>query len=46
MIIAARYSFNNGEQYIKQKFPGLLREVEGTVGIVDASNWKILFYGL
>ena len=40
MIIAARYSFNNGEQYISQKFPGLLKEVEQTIGIVDASKCR------
>ena len=38
MIIAAQYSFNNGESYIERKFPKQLKEVEDIIKSVDASK--------
>ncbi len=38
MIIAARYNFNNGEQYIARHFSKLLEEVEKNIRTVDASK--------
>ena len=40
MKIAAKYSFNNGEQYITANYPELLAEVEGVIRAVDASICK------
>jgi hypothetical protein len=40
MIIAGRYSFNNGEQYITAKFPHLLIEIEQVVASIDANQHK------
>ena len=39
MIIAAEYSFNNGD-FIKEKYPHLLQEVEDIIAAVDASHYK------
>ncbi|MDD9974957.1 MAG: BglII/BstYI family type II restriction endonuclease [Candidatus Poribacteria bacterium] len=39
MIIAAEYSFNNGDS-IKEKYPHLLQEVEDIIASVDASHYK------
>lgn len=38
MIIAARYGFNKGEEYITHHFPKLLEEVEETIKAVDSSK--------
>lgn len=40
MIIAAKYSFNGGEQAAETKYPHLLRELEGVIALVDASQYK------
>ena len=40
MIIAGSYSFNNGERYINQKFPDLLKEVENIIESIDANIHK------
>jgi hypothetical protein len=36
MSILGKYSFANGEEYIKNKFLDLLKEVEEAIGKVDA----------
>lgn len=41
MKIAGKYSFNKGEEYIKQHFPYLLKEVEEVINSVNAENCKI-----
>jgi hypothetical protein len=40
MIIAGRYSFNNGEQFITTNFPHLLIEIEQVVASIDANQHK------
>lgn len=40
MVIAGRYSFNNGEDIIKQTYPNLLEEVETVIASVDAASCK------
>jgi hypothetical protein len=41
MIIAGRFSFNNGEEYIKRHFSHLLLEVEDVIRAVDAEQCKL-----
>lgn len=38
MDIVGKYSFNDGEGYIKAHFPNLLREVAEIIGLVDANS--------
>lgn len=40
MIIAGKYSFNGGEEYVGEKFPGLLEEVELVISQVDKELYK------
>jgi hypothetical protein len=40
MRIAARYSFNNGEEKITKKFPKLLSEIEDVIRDIDAHQLK------
>ncbi len=40
MIVAGEYSFNNGEQVVKKKYPALLREIEAVIAAIDASKCK------
>lgn len=41
MIIAGRYSFNNGEKYIEDHYPHLLREVEEVISKIDAESCRL-----
>lgn len=38
MIIAGRYSFNGGEEYVSKNFPTLLKEVETVISRVDSKS--------
>jgi len=40
MIIAGRYSFNNGLSVLKKEHPTLLKEIEEIIGEVDAQFYK------
>jgi len=40
MIIAGRFSFNNGSEVVNEKYPHLLREVEEIISQVHAENCK------
>lgn len=40
MIIAAKYSFNGGEEAVEAKYPHLLRELEAVIASIDASQYK------
>lgn len=40
MRIVARYSFNDGEEYINKHFPQLLQEVEDVIAGIDAFRCK------
>ncbi len=40
MIIAGRYSFNNGADVVNKKYPHLLNEVEEVISQVNAENCK------
>ena len=40
MIICGRYSFNNGLEYIQEKYELLLTEIESIITNVDASVCK------
>lgn len=40
MNIVGRYSFNQGEEYIKEKYPHLLEEIETIISQVDADRFK------
>lgn len=40
MIIAGRYSFNKGEEYVIKNYPGLLKEVEEVIHSIDAEKHK------
>jgi len=40
MRIAARYSFNNGEEEINKRFPQLLSEIEDVISGIDAHQLK------
>lgn len=40
MIIAGKYSFNNGEEVVTKKYPTLLEEVENSIQAVDSSRCK------
>lgn len=40
MIIAGRFSFNNGAEVINKKYPHLLKEIEEVIGLVNAENCK------
>jgi len=40
MIIAGRFSFNNGSEVINDKYPDLLKEIEDIIRLVDAENCK------
>lgn len=40
MIVAGRYSFNNGEAVITQQYPQLLAEVEACIAQVDAAQHR------
>lgn len=41
MIIAARYSFNNGERVVSKKYPHLLPEVESAIASVQAHKHRV-----
>lgn len=41
MIIAGRYSFNNGEKYIEDHYPHLLKEVEAVISKIDAESCRL-----
>jgi len=41
MIIAGKYSFNNGEQFISQNYPHLLKEIYSIIPLVQAQPCKI-----
>lgn len=40
MIIAGKFSFNEGEEAIQKKYPHLMREIEQVVGAVRAEEHK------
>lgn len=40
MVIAGKYSFNNGEEYINKHYPHLLIEVESIIRSVNAANFR------
>ena len=40
MIIAAKYSFNGGQEEVARRFPNLLLEVETVIKAIDASQHK------
>jgi hypothetical protein len=40
MIIAAKYSFNNGREEVEKRYPELLKEVEVIINGIDASQHK------
>lgn len=40
MIIAGRFSFNNGAEVIAAKYPHLLKEVKEIIGLVDSAKCK------
>jgi hypothetical protein len=40
VIIAGKYSFNKGQEYITGKYPHLLREVEQVISAIDATAHK------
>lgn len=40
MIIAGRYSFNGGDEFVQQHYPLLVAEVEAVIDAVDASLTK------
>jgi hypothetical protein len=41
MIVAARYSFNNGQRVVAEKYPHLLAEIELAIGLVNAQECKV-----
>lgn len=41
MIIAGRFSFNNGEETIQDNYPHLLKEVEEVIGQIDAESCRV-----
>ena len=41
MIIAGRYSFNDGEKYIQDQYPHLLKEVEEVILQIDAESCRL-----
>ncbi len=41
MIIAGRYSFNGGEEYIQAHYPHLLKEVEEIILQIDAESCRL-----
>lgn len=41
MFIAGRYSFNQGEETVKKKYPHLLRDIKRMINLVDATKCKI-----
>ncbi|NUM43097.1 MAG: restriction endonuclease [Anaerolineales bacterium] len=41
MIIAGRYSFNGGEEYIQAHYPHLLKEVEEIISQIDAESCRL-----
>jgi hypothetical protein len=40
MIVAGRYSFNNGLETVKEKWSHLLEEIDGIITSIDASKCK------
>lgn len=40
MIVAAKYSFNGGEEAVNSKYPHLLQELTDTIASIDASQFK------
>lgn len=40
MKIVGRYSFNNGDAVIKEKYPHLLQEIEEVIHSIDAALYK------
>jgi len=40
MLVAGKYSFNNGEAFIEENYPTLLKEVITSINNVDASEHK------
>ncbi len=40
MRIVARYSFNNGEEEVSERYPHPLKEVEEVIEAIDASEHK------
>lgn len=40
MIVAAKYSFNNGLEVVTEKYPSLLAEVETAIANIDADLYK------
>ncbi|MCY3412703.1 MAG: hypothetical protein INQ03_13780 [Candidatus Heimdallarchaeota archaeon] len=42
MRVAALYSFNNGEEKIKEKYPELLKEIYDVIDKIDLSKHKTL----
>lgn len=40
MIIAGRFSFNNGAEAVNNKYPHLLKEIEEIISLVDSENCK------
>jgi len=41
MIIAGRYSFNDGLNALQEKYANLLKEIEQTIATIDASKCKV-----
>lgn len=40
MIVAGRFSFNNGEDAVNSKYPHLLEEIEEAIGGIDAEEHR------
>lgn len=41
MIVAAQYSFNGGAEAVTARYPDLLKEIEGVIGLVRAGKFKL-----
>lgn len=41
MIIAAKYSFNNGEEVVNEKYPHLLQELTEAISLVNAEEHRV-----
>ena len=40
MIVAGRYSFNNGLGVLKEKYAELLRQIENIIGQINVAEYK------
>jgi len=41
MIIAGKYSFNDGEKFIEKNYPNLLQEIKTIIPLIDAQICKV-----